>query len=96
MLLKNDDQKNSNPVPHQRQEILKNSIEVIPPPERAGSIYDDAKTRPKIPRDTLHVGREHLEIQGRAVCAWDVVGDDAERDDHAAELAEAAERGVAC
>ncbi|OAQ93680.1 hypothetical protein VFPFJ_02842 [Purpureocillium lilacinum] len=94
MLLQRDDGVDGDPVPHERQEVLKDAKQAVAAGHRAGRVREHADARDDPARGALPVAAQHLEPEHRRVRAGDVVGDEAQGHEDAEELAEAPEPGV--
>ncbi len=95
VFLQHDGDEDHDPIPHQREEVLEDLEQVIAPGDGADEVDEHDEADPDVARHHLPVAAQDLAPQRRGVSAGDVVGDDAERDDDAAEFAEVSNRGVA-
>lgn len=88
MLFQGDDDEDGHPVAHQRQEVLKDVIEVVAATQSTRGVDDGADTRKNPSRDSCAVSTEYLEAQGCGIRAGDVVCDEAEGNEDAEKLSE--------
>ncbi|KAL9098032.1 MAG: hypothetical protein Q9163_006224 [Psora crenata] len=95
MFLQDDGDEHHDPVAHEGQEVLEDGEEVIAPRDGADKVDEHDKADPTPAGDHLAVPAQHLAAERRGVGAGDVVADDPQGDDDAAELAEPADGRVA-
>lgn len=95
MLFQHDGHEDHEPVPHQREEVLEDGEEVIPPRDRADEIHEHDDAHPDVARDGFAVAAQDLAAERRGIRAGHIVRNHAQGNDDAAELAEAADGIVA-
>ena len=76
----------------QQHKVLEHGLEVAVAGDGDGAVDEGADEGPDEARHGLRPAAHDLQAEGHAVDVRAVVGDDAERQDHEAELAEAAQR----
>ena len=95
MFFQHNRHENHDPIPHERHKVLEDEEQVISPGDGADEIDEHDDTDPQPARYHFRVTAQNLASQRRSVRAGAVVVDDAQRDDDAAEVAEAIETAVA-
>lgn len=86
-VLERDGDPDGDPVAHERQEVLKDVVQVVTAHSRTDGVGDDAKRVPHKARHARRPAAQALEPQRGRVGPGNVVRDHAEREEDAAELA---------